>query len=40
MLHESKDKYKGPKPVNVGKKTSFIDDVQKQSAKLPGPFTY
>lgn len=40
IISQSKDKYKGAKPVNVSKKTTFIDDVQKKSAKLPGPFTY
>ena len=28
------------KPVNVSKKTTFIDQVQKISAKLPGPTSY
>jgi hypothetical protein len=26
--------------MNISKKTTFIDDVQKISAKLPGPTTY
>lgn len=26
--------------MNVSKKTTFIDDVQKISSKLPGPSTY
>jgi|LakMenEpi03Aug12_release.lakeMendotaPanAssembly.Ray.scaffolds.fasta_scaffold4105174_1 hypothetical protein len=40
MISQSKDKMKGAKPVNVSKKTTFIDEVQKQSAKLPGPTSY
>lgn len=28
------------RPVNVSKKTTFIDDVQKIAAKLPGPTSY
>ena len=40
ILNQSKEKPKSVKPVNVGKKTSFIDDVQKSAAKLPGPTSY
>lgn len=35
----SKDKPTS-RPTNISKKTTFIDDVQKISAKLPGPSTY
>ena len=28
------------RPTNVSKKTTFIDDVQKRAANLPGPTSY
>ena len=40
ILSQSKDKIQSAKPVNVSKKTTFIDDVRKQSSKLPSPTSY
>jgi hypothetical protein len=39
-LYASKDKPKSTKPMNVTDKKTFIDEIQKKSARLPGPFTY
>ena len=39
ILSTSTDKVSA-RPTNISKKTSFIDDVQKQAARLPGPTSY
>ena len=39
-LYSSKDKPPASKPVNISDKKTFIDEVQKKSARLPGPTTY